>query len=80
MDKGSKIKKNKIHEEFLRKKFCNPLPVLVDENPDLAAHLGIMSISTFILFKKGKEVERIVGAFPKQVLPQRIHSGSKKNK
>lgn len=39
--------------------------VNVDENRDLAKAFGVMSIPTVILFKDGKEVERIVGAFPK---------------
>ncbi|MCD6380834.1 MAG: thioredoxin [Candidatus Odinarchaeota archaeon] len=36
--------------------------VNVDENPELAMRYGIMSIPTFIIFKRGKPVERIVGA------------------
>jgi thioredoxin 1 len=33
----------------------------VDENPDLAQSLDVMSIPTLMLFKGGKPVERIVG-------------------
>ena len=33
----------------------------VDENPKTAEKLGIMSIPTVILFKDGKEAERLVG-------------------
>lgn len=36
----------------------------VDENPDLAARYGIMSVPTVILFKDGAEVERKVGVMP----------------
>ncbi|MHA1596773.1 MAG: thioredoxin [Candidatus Asgardarchaeia archaeon] len=36
--------------------------VNVDENPELAMRYGIMSIPTFIIFKRGRPVERIVGA------------------
>ncbi len=41
----------------------------VDENQMTAAAYGVMSIPTVILFKKGVEVDRFVGAMPKaQVL------------
>ena len=33
----------------------------VDENPDLAQSLDVMSIPTMLVFKDGKQVERIVG-------------------
>lgn len=39
--------------------------VNVDENPDLAATFGIHSIPTFLIFHKGKVVEKLVGAMPK---------------
>jgi thioredoxin 1 len=37
----------------------------VDEQQQVAAQYGIRSIPTMILFKDGKEVERIVGVKPK---------------
>jgi len=37
------------------------LKINVDENPDEAAKLGVMSIPTTILFKDGSEVGRQVG-------------------
>ena len=33
----------------------------IDEEPDCAINLGVMSIPTIILFKDGKEVDRIIG-------------------
>jgi len=33
----------------------------VDENRDIALHLGIQSIPTIILFKEGREMQRFVG-------------------
>ena len=36
----------------------------VDEQQDLAAKYDIMSIPTFILFKDGEEVDRMIGAVP----------------
>ncbi len=38
----------------------------VDNNPEVAERFGIMSIPTLIVFKKGKPVERFVGAAPPQ--------------
>jgi thioredoxin len=44
----------------------------VDENPQTAASLGIRSIPTLFIYKNGQQVERIVGAQPKQVLASRL--------
>ncbi|BAD41389.1 thioredoxin [Symbiobacterium thermophilum] len=44
----------------------------VDENNDLAARYGVMSIPTLILFKNGEPVERIVGFQPKKELAAKI--------
>ena len=37
----------------------------VDENQVVPSNFGIMSIPTIIIFNHGKEVERLVGAYPK---------------
>ena len=37
----------------------------VDENQMVPSSFGIMSIPTIIIFNHGKEVERLVGAYPK---------------
>ncbi|KKR48754.1 MAG: lpbca thioredoxin [Candidatus Magasanikbacteria bacterium GW2011_GWC2_40_17] len=42
--------------------------VNVDENSELAEEYGIMSIPCFVLFKGGKEVERVMGAQAKAAL------------
>lgn len=44
----------------------------VDENPETAAKYQIMSIPTFLVFKEGVLVDRIVGAMPKKILEQRL--------
>lgn len=44
----------------------------VDENPEVPNQYQIMSIPTFLVFKDGALVDRIVGAMPKKVLEQRI--------
>ena len=43
-----------------------------DENPERAYRLGIQGIPTLMIFKNGREVDRIVGAAPKGMLKQRI--------
>jgi thioredoxin 1 len=47
----------------------------VDENPNIAAKYGIMSIPTLLMFKGGEIASRQVGAAPKQKLAQWISSG-----
>src|SRR4029078_6864283 len=44
----------------------------VEENPNVAAKYGIMSIPTLMLFKNGEIASRQVGAAPKQKLQQWI--------
>ena len=44
----------------------------VDENPDIAMRYGVQSIPTLLLFKGGKMVERLVGAYPKQAMVSKI--------
>ena len=43
-----------------------------DENVKMASQLGIMGIPTLILFKDGKEVDRVVGFAPRQVLQEKL--------
>lgn len=40
----------------------------VDENPGTSSEYGVMSIPTLIVFKGGKEVDRITGALPKSAI------------
>jgi len=44
----------------------------VDENKKVATQYGIRSIPTLLVFKKGKLVDQIVGALPRQMLEQKI--------
>ena len=44
----------------------------VDENPETAQKFGIMAIPTLLVIKNGTEVDRIVGALPKNQLVAKI--------
>ncbi len=43
-----------------------------DENQKTPVSYRVMSIPTLIVFKNGQEVDRIVGALPKDVLKQKL--------
>lgn len=53
----------------------------VDENPGVSQRYGIKGIPTLILFKNGKEEERVVGATSKDAISRMIdkHVGSAVN-
>ncbi len=44
----------------------------IDRSPLLAAKNGVMSVPTFVIFKEGRQVERIVGAVSERDLKKRI--------
>lgn len=44
----------------------------VDENPQTAARFGVQSIPTLLVLKDGREVDRLVGALPKQEILRRL--------
>jgi len=44
----------------------------VDENPGTAMLFGVMSIPTLLIMKEGKEVDRIIGAVPKQLIQEKL--------
>ncbi len=44
----------------------------VDENPEVAGRFGIMSIPTLLIFKNGRVVDQIVGAYPAPELRKRL--------
>jgi thioredoxin 1 len=57
--------------EEVAKEFEGKLTVAklnVDENPDLAQSLDVMSIPTMMLFKDGKPINRLVGLSTKERL------------
>lgn len=61
--------------ESLSQKYRGRLKVVrmdIDKNPGIAAALGIQSIPTFAIFKKGRAVAAASGVMPEQVLSSKI--------
>jgi len=46
----------------------------VDENPVIAGRYKIMSIPTLLIFKKGKIIDQLIGAQPKDIIIKRLKS------
>jgi len=46
----------------------------VDDNNELASRYSVMSIPTFIVFKKGKEILRQIGGMQKEMLKNKLKS------
>ena len=47
---------------------------VVEENDDLAAEFGIRNIPTFLFFKNGEMVDKLVGAMPKQKFEEKFEA------
>ena len=45
-----------------------------DNEPELLAKHSVMSFPTFVIFKSGKEVDRIIGAQTKEALLEKLES------
>jgi thioredoxin len=50
-----------------------------DANPQTPMKYGIMGIPTLIIFKDGREVDRIVGAVPKVMITKKLDAVLSKN-
>jgi len=48
----------------------------IDSNQELAGNFGVMSIPTLIIFKEGKEIDRIVGAMDSDKLKGFVNKNS----
>jgi thioredoxin 1 len=46
--------------------------VNVDDSPDVSSKFGVMSIPSLLFFKGGKEVGRVIGAYPKAHIAREI--------
>jgi len=61
--------------ESLAKKYTGKVvfgKLHVDENKNTAVKYEVMSIPTLLVFKKGKLIDRIIGAMPEPILESRI--------
>ncbi len=61
----------KLSQELKNVKFAK---VNVDENSALASNNGVMGIPCIIIYKKGEEVERVVGFQTEQQLKAKLMS------
>ena len=52
----------------------NIFSVDIDHSPSLAARHGVMSVPTMLVFKDGKQIDRMVGLLPERELKKRIDS------
>ena len=60
----------KISSEYITKlKFAK---LNVDDNQEIAAKFDVRGIPCMIVFKNGQEMDRVIGAYPEQVLRQKI--------
>src|SRR5262249_20216027 len=46
----------------------------IDENPRTTSRFGVRSIPTLLIFKDGREIDRLVGALPKQEILRRLQN------
>lgn len=54
--------------------------VNVDENQEIAGEVGVQGIPTLLVLSKGEEIDRLVGAMPKEMLKQKIDDALSKVK
>jgi thioredoxin 1 len=61
--------------EEIAEEFSDKLKVVklnIDQNQDTPLKFSVMNIPTLIFFRDGKEVDRVIGAFPKKQLLNKI--------
>ncbi|MCX6768778.1 MAG: thioredoxin [Candidatus Micrarchaeota archaeon] len=44
----------------------------INAQQELAARFGVMSIPTLVLFKDGEEADRLIGAYPREIIERWI--------
>lgn len=58
-----------ISEANKEVKFCK---LDISAEQEIAGKYGVMSIPTLVLFKDGEEVDRLVGAYPREIIEKWI--------
>jgi thioredoxin 1 len=61
--------------EEIAEEYSDKLKVVkldIDKNQDTPLKFGVMNIPTLIFFRSGKEIDRVIGAFPKKQLLNKI--------
>ena len=66
---GPCMRQGPIVEELAEEGYCVG-KIVVDQQPGLAQQFRIMSIPTLLIFKDGKEAERLVGLTPKAAIKE----------
>ena len=66
---GPCMRQGPIVEELAEEGYCVG-KIDVDQHPGLAQQFRIMSIPTLLIFKDGKEAERLVGLTPKAAIKE----------
>ena len=66
---GPCMRQGPIVEELAAEGYCVG-KIDVDQQPGLAQQFRIMSIPTLLIFKDGKEAERLVGLTPKAAIKE----------
>lgn len=61
-----------LAKEYLGKVAFGKLDV--DENQSTAMRFNTMSIPTLLILKNGKEIDRIIGAYPREYIENKIRS------
>jgi thioredoxin 1 len=59
-----------IAEEYSEK--IKIVKLNIDQNQDTPLKFGVMNIPTLLIFKEGKEIDRVVGAYPKKQLLKKL--------
>ena len=62
---------DELSESMKEVKFAK---INVDDNREIAAKFKVQSIPCLIIFKEGKEVDRIIGAQPSEAIEEKVKS------
>lgn len=60
---------DELSEQMPKVKFVK---MNLDENKELARSFNVSSIPCLIIFKKGNEIDRLIGAQPKEIIEEKI--------